>query len=124
MVESGWNERALVLLLWKGLSDSLQDELATQDLPGTLEGLISLAICIDNCIRERLNNCWQQSPIALSQSLSLSVPITKSICHLLSYLPGGVYFQEPGVSVVEHCNIVKVYKVYLKLFHFSTLKNH
>ncbi len=51
--ESGWEEVALRGVFVQGLSEELKDELATRDEPDSLEELISLAIKIDNRLRER-----------------------------------------------------------------------
>ncbi|KAK7921945.1 hypothetical protein WMY93_008847 [Mugilogobius chulae] len=46
--ESGWNETALRGVFWRGLSDTMKDELSVRDEPKSLEDLISLSIRIDN----------------------------------------------------------------------------
>lgn len=51
--ESGWNDPALRDIFHKGLAEELKDELATRDEPASLEGLITLAIKLDNRLRER-----------------------------------------------------------------------
>ncbi len=51
--ESGWNEQALIGVFIKSLLEKLKDELASWDEPKSLEDLISLAIRIDNRLRER-----------------------------------------------------------------------
>ena len=51
--ESGWNETALVTTFLHGLSDSLKDCLAATESPKDLESIISQAIRLDNCLRER-----------------------------------------------------------------------
>ncbi|KAI4880169.1 hypothetical protein NFI96_015536, partial [Prochilodus magdalenae] len=51
--ESGWNPEALGALYQQGLNEDLKDELATRDLPNTLEDLYELAIKLDNRMRER-----------------------------------------------------------------------
>uniref|UniRef100_A0A3B5LTF8 CCHC-type domain-containing protein n=1 Tax=Xiphophorus couchianus TaxID=32473 RepID=A0A3B5LTF8_9TELE len=50
---SGWNSPALKSVYLDALNDSLKDELATLDEPGSLEDLIKLSIRIDNRIRAR-----------------------------------------------------------------------
>ncbi len=51
--ESGWDDLALKSAFLKGLSEEVQDQLATRDEPDSLESLINLAIRIDNRLRER-----------------------------------------------------------------------
>lgn len=51
--ESGWGELELKGVFLRGLSSELKDELASRDEPDSLESLISLAIRIDNRLRER-----------------------------------------------------------------------
>ncbi|KAM9412399.1 uncharacterized protein ACWYII_026600 [Salvelinus alpinus] len=50
---SGWNDEALTVCFLKGLSDTIQDELATREPPDNLESLIKLASRIDQRLRER-----------------------------------------------------------------------
>lgn len=52
-VESGWNETALIDLFLHSLSEKLKDELATREVPSSLEEVVSLAIRLDNRLRER-----------------------------------------------------------------------
>ncbi|XP_061823355.1 uncharacterized protein [Nerophis lumbriciformis] len=51
--ESGWGERAFRGVFLASLSSQIQDELAAHDETQTLEELISLAIRLDNRLRER-----------------------------------------------------------------------
>ena len=51
--DSGWNEPALISAFYDGLSDVLKDGLATVETPNDLETLASLAIHLDNRLRER-----------------------------------------------------------------------
>ncbi|KAJ0055221.1 hypothetical protein NL108_012724 [Boleophthalmus pectinirostris] len=51
--ESGWDDIALQSVFLKGLSDNVKDELAARDETSSLEELISLAIRLDNRLRER-----------------------------------------------------------------------
>lgn len=75
--ESGWGELELKGVFLRGLSSELKDELASRDEPDSLESLISLAICIDNRLRERRQEKMQTSstrdrelapPVVLSAS--------------------------------------------------------
>uniref|UniRef100_A0A8C5HTM3 Gypsy retrotransposon integrase-like protein 1 n=3 Tax=Gouania willdenowi TaxID=441366 RepID=A0A8C5HTM3_GOUWI len=50
---SGFNDPALQRSFYRGLSEALKDELATKEEVGSLEALISLAIRLDNRLRER-----------------------------------------------------------------------
>lgn len=51
--ESNWDEAALQSVFLKGLADSVKDELAARDETQSLDDLISLAIRLDNRLRER-----------------------------------------------------------------------
>ena len=59
--ESGWGELELRGVFLKNLSSELKDELASRDEPDSLESLISLAIRIDNRLRERRREKVQAS---------------------------------------------------------------
>ena len=52
-IESGWDERALQGVFLRGLREELRDELAARDETTSLDELISLAIRLDNRLRER-----------------------------------------------------------------------
>lgn len=51
--DSKWNDEALRGVFVKGLNESLKDELASRDEPSDLDSLVSLAIRLDNRLRER-----------------------------------------------------------------------
>lgn len=53
MVDSRWNDEALRDVFFKGLNSQLKDELMICDLPSDLQSLVSLAIRLDGCFRER-----------------------------------------------------------------------
>lgn len=50
---SGWDDTALQGAFFHGLSESIKDELAARDESTDLESFISLAIRLDNRLRER-----------------------------------------------------------------------
>lgn len=50
---SGWNNESLMVCFQNGLSETLQDELATREPTHNLESLIDLAVRLDNRLRER-----------------------------------------------------------------------
>ncbi|KAI3362832.1 hypothetical protein L3Q82_001874 [Scortum barcoo] len=50
---SGWDSLALKGIFYKGLAEKIKDELSLRDEPDSLDSLISLAIRIDNRLRER-----------------------------------------------------------------------
>jgi len=52
-LESGWNNESLQAVFSQGLNDAIEDELGSYPEPPDLEGLVSLAIHIDNRLRER-----------------------------------------------------------------------
>ncbi len=51
--DSHWNGPALQGVFSKGLNDLLKDELAARDEPSDLHSLVSLAMRLDNRLRER-----------------------------------------------------------------------
>lgn len=51
--ETGWDERALQGVFFRGLSEEIKDQLAARDETSTLEELISIAIRLDNRLAER-----------------------------------------------------------------------
>lgn len=53
VAESSWGGVALQAVFLQGLSEEIKDELAVRDETSSLEGLISLAIRLDNRLRER-----------------------------------------------------------------------
>lgn len=63
--EIGWDDSALKGIFVNSLSDFLKDQLATRDEPDSLDGLISLAIRLDNRLRERRH----QTPTRLCESI-------------------------------------------------------
>ena len=68
--ESGWDEKALQGAFLRGLREELKDELAARDETSSLEELISLAIRLDNRLRERRRERVgrQSSPTPFSRS--------------------------------------------------------
>lgn len=50
---SGWNDSALRGVFLQGLSEQLKDELAVKNESASLDSLISLAVRLDNWLRER-----------------------------------------------------------------------
>ena len=51
--ESGWGDEALQGVFVHGLADYVKDELAARDSASSLDESVSLAIRLDNCLRER-----------------------------------------------------------------------
>lgn len=74
---SQWNERAQFDAFLNGLSDELKDELASRELPTTLNGLIDLANRVDTRLhqraREKARSRARFSPLPFPPS---SVPST------------------------------------------------
>ena len=54
--ESGWNTEEIVIAFHQGLSNSIKDELASRELGEDLESMITLAIRINNQLRERVRH--------------------------------------------------------------------
>ncbi|XP_075043756.1 uncharacterized protein LOC142103578 [Mixophyes fleayi] len=51
--ELRWNDEALIATFWQGLNERIKDDLASRDLPSTLDDIISLYIKVDIRHRER-----------------------------------------------------------------------
>uniref|UniRef100_A0A3B5LJT0 Ty3 transposon capsid-like protein domain-containing protein n=1 Tax=Xiphophorus couchianus TaxID=32473 RepID=A0A3B5LJT0_9TELE len=80
---SGWNEPALKNMFFHTLNESLKDELATIDEPGSLNDLISLAIRLDNRMRDRhkeriRKNPPVRSPLPVGSPPSYSPPLSQT----------------------------------------------
>ena len=60
--ESGWHDDALRDAFQRSLADHLRDEIALRDGPSDLEALITLAMQIDNRIRERRRESAVRTP--------------------------------------------------------------
>ena len=60
--ESGWRDDALRDVFQQSLADHLRDEIALRDEPSDLEALITLAMQIDNRIRERRRESAVRTP--------------------------------------------------------------
>lgn len=51
--EAGWADQALQGIFLQSLNDNMKDQLASRDEPTSFEALASLAVRIDNRLRER-----------------------------------------------------------------------
>jgi len=68
-IRSGWNDEALQSSFQQSINDAIKDELVSRDEPANLEGLIALAIRIDNRLRERRRErAARSSPVFVSPS--------------------------------------------------------
>ncbi|KAI3376970.1 hypothetical protein L3Q82_000205 [Scortum barcoo] len=74
---SGWDSLALKGIFYKGLAEKIKDELSLRDEPDSLDSLISLAIRIDNRLRERQRERGTLMP-KLAQPASASPPLPLS----------------------------------------------
>ena len=72
---SGWNDTALRSAFRQGLSESIKDELM-RDKPSTLDDLVSLAIEVDERIRERRSERARSQPNTSARALPAVLP-----CH-------------------------------------------
>lgn len=63
---TGWDEAALQGVFSQGLAENIQDELAAWDDTTSLEELVSLAIRLDNRLRERRRERALRSPPAVT----------------------------------------------------------
>lgn len=70
--ESKWDSEALISTFYRGLSEGVKDELASRDWGTSLEELITLAVRIDNRIRERRRE--RCTPREMPMLSSLNVP--------------------------------------------------
>jgi len=83
-VDSGWNEEALLGVFLRALSKPIKDELVLHDAPANLNYLISLAIRLDNQMREKWSHSFPPSwlplvcpsPVYHQESQAASVRIT------------------------------------------------
>uniref|UniRef100_A0A8C6U8R8 Retrotransposon gag domain-containing protein n=1 Tax=Neogobius melanostomus TaxID=47308 RepID=A0A8C6U8R8_9GOBI len=62
--ESGWDDAALQGVFMRGLAENIKDELAARDETESLEELISLAIRLDNRLRERRREKASRQPVS------------------------------------------------------------
>lgn len=77
--DSGWNKAALIAAFHNGLSAQLQTELACRDEGMDLNSLISLAISLDQHVRERCCAArWLPSPKVYSRQQHRVTPIRGS----------------------------------------------
>lgn len=67
--EAGWDDIALQTVFVNGLNDQLKDELALKDDLDNLDSIISMAIKLDNRIRERKRERSRQNQSSLSHTL-------------------------------------------------------
>lgn len=74
--EAGWNDTALQGVFQTGLTDSVKDELAVRDESANLDELVSLAIRLDNRLRERRRERASRSPGSL-HSRPVSSPLAR-----------------------------------------------
>ena len=70
--DAKWNDEALQGVFSNGLNEHLKDELATRDRPDDLNALVSLAIALDNRLRERRKERASRSQPSCSLSASSS----------------------------------------------------
>ncbi len=78
---SRWNNEALMVCFQGGLSEPLQDELATREPAADLESLIAVAIRLDNRLRERrvAHRKASQSQVPVSRSVSPArIPVSRA----------------------------------------------
>ncbi|MEE6499646.1 hypothetical protein FKM82_003525 [Ascaphus truei] len=88
--ETQWGQEALVSVFWRGLTDSVKDELTSQPRPGLLEGLISQA----NRVDQRLQVCRVQHQ--LSRFMPFRAPFPR-----FSPTPGPTFSPVPALEAPE-----------------------
>lgn len=74
--ESGWDDTALQSVFLRGLADNVKDELAARDETQSLEELISLAMRLDNRLRERRRERVSRLEFHTTAPASPTVPLS------------------------------------------------
>ncbi|KAL0160319.1 hypothetical protein M9458_044044, partial [Cirrhinus mrigala] len=81
-VQTTWSDAALRTAYYEGLSIRLKDELAVRELPETLEGMIQLALRVDQRMRHsshRTNPVFRSSTGTTSRTRTLDSPVTYAV---------------------------------------------
>ena len=73
--DSRWNDPALIAVFTNGLNDQIKDELAARDDPSDLHKLVSLAIKLDNRLRERQREKFPRFSVSATKSAHRSPPL-------------------------------------------------
>ena len=71
-----WNDEALCHLFYKGLKETVKDDLAHHDKTGSLDGLIDLSIKLDNRLYERSLERGPTRPLVHHTQAQLVHPVT------------------------------------------------
>jgi len=90
--DAGWDDAALWGLFLNGLTEQLQDELATRDETGNFKGLVSRAIQLDNRLRGRRQQGTARLP-------PLNIPRSERFPHALRLVPPRPTVQAPSSEV-------------------------
>jgi len=88
--DAGWDDVVLRGLFLNGLTEQLQDELATRDETGNFKCLVSLAIRLDNRLRGRRQQGAARLPppsIPRSEGFSHAVPVVPPLPTVLAPSP-------------------------------------
>ncbi|KAI2646678.1 Transposon Tf2-8 polyprotein [Labeo rohita] len=81
-VQTTWSDAALRTAYYEGLSIRLKDELAVRELPDTLEGMIQLALRVDQRMRHhphRTNPVSRSSTGTFPRTRTLDSPVTYTV---------------------------------------------
>ncbi|KAI2644670.1 Transposon Tf2-6 polyprotein [Labeo rohita] len=81
-VQTTWSDAALRTAYYEGLSIRLKDELAVRELPDTLEGMIQLALRVDQRMRHhphRTNSVSRSSTGTIPRTRTLDSPVTYAV---------------------------------------------
>ncbi|XP_050972472.1 tyrosine-protein kinase JAK3 [Labeo rohita] len=81
-VQTTWSDAALRTAYYEGLSIRLKDELAVRELPDTLEGMIQLALRVDQRMRHhshRTNPVSRSSTGTIPRIRTLDSPVTYAV---------------------------------------------
>lgn len=84
---NGWNEEALQCAFLRSLNKQVKDELGLKDESDSLDTLVSLAIRLDNCMREKRRQRASHSPCLCSTSST--PPLIRQPCLGASAWPPG-----------------------------------
>ncbi|KAK7916542.1 hypothetical protein WMY93_012303 [Mugilogobius chulae] len=95
--ESGWDDTALQSVFLRGLTDNVKDELAARDDTAGLDELISLAIRLDNRLRERRRERVSRQPLSRGHYATSPSPASSSVPISLPPVPSS-YSKPPDAE--------------------------
>ncbi|KAL0157923.1 hypothetical protein M9458_045999, partial [Cirrhinus mrigala] len=96
-VQTKWSDAALRTAFYEGLSNRLKDELAVRELPATLEGMIQLALRVD----QRMNHTKRSFHVSTGSTLRhrhLDPPVTHAVAAPSAPPPAAPEAHSPGAG--------------------------